>query len=109
MTVTETKGPTQMKGLVVTKPIAPRCPSSPRINSLPCWPLLWDEGHNDHLAGHITYKQPDGTFLVNPFGMTWGEIRASDIMRMDADGNELEGPWTITPAIYAPCRTAQGA
>ena len=31
--------------------------------------------------------------------MTWGEIRASDIMRMDADGNELEGPWTITPAI----------
>ena len=60
---------------------------------------LWDEGHNDHLAGHITYKQPDGTFLVNPFGLTWGEVRASDIMRMDADGNELDGPWTITPAI----------
>lgn len=20
------------------------------------------EGYNDHLAGHITYKQPDGTF-----------------------------------------------
>lgn len=60
---------------------------------------LWDEGYRDHLAGHITYRQPDGTFLVNPFGLTWREVRASDIMRMDAEGNELDGPWTITPAI----------
>jgi L-fuculose-phosphate aldolase len=36
---------------------------------------------------------------VNPFGLTWGELRASDIMRMDADGNQIDGPWTITPAI----------
>jgi len=61
--------------------------------------MLFREGYDDHLAGHITYKQPDGTFLVNPFGLTWDELRASDVMRMDADGGLLEGKWTITPAI----------
>ena len=61
--------------------------------------MLHREGYDDHLAGHITYKQPDGTFLVNPFGLTWDELRASDVMHMDADGNLLAGPWTITPAI----------
>jgi L-fuculose-phosphate aldolase len=61
--------------------------------------MLHREGYDDHLAGHITYKQPDGTFLVNPFGLTWDELRASDVMHMDAEGKLLDGPWTITPAI----------
>jgi L-fuculose-phosphate aldolase len=61
--------------------------------------MLHREGYDDHLAGHITYKQPDGTFLVNPFGLTWDELRASDVMHMDPEGNLLAGPWTITPAI----------
>ena len=51
------------------------------------------------MAGHITYRQPDGTFLVNPYGLVWGELQASDIMSMDEDGNLLGGKWTITPAI----------
>jgi L-fuculose-phosphate aldolase len=61
--------------------------------------ILYREGYNDHLAGHITYKQADGTFFVNPFGLTWGELTAGDVMRMDAQGNQIEGRWTITPAI----------
>jgi L-fuculose-phosphate aldolase len=36
---------------------------------------------------------------VNPNGLTWDEVRASDMMTMDADGNEISGRWTITPAI----------
>ncbi len=61
--------------------------------------LLYAEGYDDHLAGHITQRQPDGTILVTPWGLTWDEIRASDIMRIDIDGNVLEGKWTVTPAI----------
>jgi ribulose-5-phosphate 4-epimerase/fuculose-1-phosphate aldolase len=100
MTATQTAGPTQMKAMVVEKPIAPPLPELTAPQQLALLArTLWDEGHNDHLAGHITYKQQDGTFLVNPFGLTWGEVRATDVMRMDADGNELEGKWTITPAI----------
>jgi L-fuculose-phosphate aldolase len=60
---------------------------------------LYREGYDDHLAGHITYRQPDDTLLVNPFGLTWDELRASDIMRIDLDGAVLDGPWTVTPAI----------
>ena len=36
---------------------------------------------------------------MNPFGLTWEEVTASDIMAMNADGNEIGGRWTITPAI----------
>jgi L-fuculose-phosphate aldolase len=61
--------------------------------------VLHHEGYDDHLSGHITYKQPDGTFLVNPWGLTWDELRASDVARMDAQANQLEGRWLITPAI----------
>jgi ribulose-5-phosphate 4-epimerase/fuculose-1-phosphate aldolase len=61
--------------------------------------LLFAEGYDDHLAGHITLREGDGTILVTPWGLTWDEIRASDIMRIDIDGNVLEGKWTVTPAI----------
>jgi L-ribulose-5-phosphate 4-epimerase len=60
---------------------------------------LYREGYDDHLAGHITYKQEDDTLLVNPWGLTWDEITASDVMRVDKEGNVLEGKWTVTPAI----------
>jgi L-fuculose-phosphate aldolase len=82
------------------RPIAPPLPElSPAQEMALLARILYREGYNDHLAGHITFKQPDGTFLVNPFGLTWGELRAGDLTRMDADGNQLDGPWTITPAI----------
>jgi ribulose-5-phosphate 4-epimerase/fuculose-1-phosphate aldolase len=61
--------------------------------------ILHAEGYDDHLAGHITYRQADHTFLVNPLGLSWDELCASDVARMDADGNQLEGPWTISPAV----------
>ena len=27
---------------------------------------LWDEGYDDHLAGHITIRSDDGTLMCNP-------------------------------------------
>lgn len=61
--------------------------------------VLYREGYDDHTTGHITYRQPDGTFLVNPFELSWDELRSSDVMRMDSDGHTLEGRHTVTPAI----------
>ena len=60
---------------------------------------LHRHGYDDQLAGHISYRQPDGTILVNPFALAWDEITASDILRIDADGQLLEGQWDVTPAI----------
>jgi ribulose-5-phosphate 4-epimerase/fuculose-1-phosphate aldolase len=61
---------------------------------------LHREGYDDHIAGHIAYLQPDGTFLVNPFELPWDEVRASDVMRIDGDGNVLEGGrWSASRAL----------
>jgi L-ribulose-5-phosphate 4-epimerase len=60
---------------------------------------LWREGYNDHLAGHITYNLGDGTLLCNPWLLTWNEIRPRDIIRIDLDGNVLEGDWPVPLGI----------
>ncbi len=61
--------------------------------------VLHREGYNDHIAGHITARQEDGTYLANPWELTWGEVTASDIVRVNSEGTVIEGDWNITPAI----------
>lgn len=61
---------------------------------------LWHEGYDDHLAGHITYKQPDGTFLTNPWLLLWDEFGPDDVVRIDSDGNVLEGRWPAAPGVH---------
>ena len=61
--------------------------------------LLYHEGYDDHLAGHISYRQSDGTMLVNPFELTWDEIKVADVMRIDLEGNVIAGRWSVNPAI----------
>ena len=70
---------------------------------------LWREGYNDHLAGHITYNLGDDTLLCNPWMLLWNEFRARDIIRIDLDGNVLEGDWPVPPRHPAASRTAQVA
>lgn len=81
-------------------PMAPPLPElTPQAELALLCRILHREGYDDHLAGHVTYRQPDGTLLVNPWGLTWDEVRASDVLRIDRDGRLLEGRWTVTPAI----------
>ena len=60
---------------------------------------LWSEGYDDHLAGHITIKQSDGTFLCNPWLITWDELRPEQIIRIDIEGRLLEGDWPVPLGI----------
>jgi ribulose-5-phosphate 4-epimerase/fuculose-1-phosphate aldolase len=60
---------------------------------------LWREGYDDHLAGHITVKQADGTFLCNPWYVLWCELRPEQVIRIDADGTVVEGDWPVPPGI----------
>lgn len=61
--------------------------------------VLFREGYNDHIAGHITYGQADGTLFVNPWELAWDEVCASDILTIDKRGAILNGQWNVTPAI----------
>jgi len=60
---------------------------------------LWREGYDDHLAGHITYRQPDGTLLCNPWLLLWEEIRPEDVLVIDPDGRLIEGNWPVPLGI----------
>jgi ribulose-5-phosphate 4-epimerase/fuculose-1-phosphate aldolase len=61
--------------------------------------VLFKEGYNDHIAGHITYRQDDGTLLVNPWELAWDEVTASDILTITPEGKIIDGEWNVTPAI----------
>lgn len=58
-------------------------------------------GFAENMAGHITW-QPDGrtAMLVNPWGLWWQEITASDICVVDENATVIAGRWDVTPAIH---------
>lgn len=72
---------------------------SPREQLVALARTLHTEGYDDHTTGHITFRQDDGTYLVNPLELTWSELTCSDVMVMDGNGVALEGRHTVTPAI----------
>jgi L-ribulose-5-phosphate 4-epimerase len=60
---------------------------------------LWREGYDDHLAGHITINLGDGTLLCNPWLLTWDEIRPEHVIRIDLEGQVVEGDWPVPLGI----------
>ncbi|HYF46301.1 MAG TPA: class II aldolase/adducin family protein [Acidimicrobiales bacterium] len=63
--------------------------------------MLAIEGFAENLAGHITWQRPGAdTMLVNPWGLWWREVTASDICEVDGDGRVVAGRWDVTPAIH---------
>jgi ribulose-5-phosphate 4-epimerase/fuculose-1-phosphate aldolase len=62
---------------------------------------LDDDGCCENISGHITWQLPGRTdLLVNPWGLWWSEVTASDILTIDAEGVIVEGPWDVTPAYH---------
>jgi L-fuculose-phosphate aldolase len=61
--------------------------------------MLFREGWNEHIAGHITYRLPNGTVLTNPWELAWDEVTASDILTLDESGTVIAGEWNTTPAL----------
>ncbi|HEU5150291.1 MAG TPA: class II aldolase/adducin family protein [Iamia sp.] len=62
--------------------------------------ILAAEGFSENMAGHITVGDEDGRMLVNPWGLWWEEVSASDLCLVSADAEVLAGRWDVTPAIH---------
>jgi ribulose-5-phosphate 4-epimerase/fuculose-1-phosphate aldolase len=62
--------------------------------------ILAGEGWRENLSGHITVATDDGGMWCNPWGLWWEEVRASDILRLDAGGAIVDGRWDVTPAVF---------
>jgi ribulose-5-phosphate 4-epimerase/fuculose-1-phosphate aldolase len=60
-------------------------------------------GFDEGVAGHITARDPERLdhFWVNPFGMHFGEIRASDLILANDRGQVVEGKYPVNGAAFA--------
>jgi ribulose-5-phosphate 4-epimerase/fuculose-1-phosphate aldolase len=61
--------------------------------------LGWDES----IYNHITVKVPDeeDAFLINPYGLHFSEVKASNLVKIDIDGNKLDdNPYPVNLAGF---------
>ena len=60
-------------------------------------------GFDEGVAGHITARDPEreDCFWVNPFGMHFGHIRASDLILVSHEGEVVEGDRAVNGAAFA--------
>src|SRR5580698_5539837 len=60
-------------------------------------------GFDEGVAGHITARDPERLdhFWVNPFGMHFSQIRASDLLLVNDHGEVVEGEREVNAAAFA--------
>ena len=74
-----------------------------RVNLAALYRLVALHGWDDLIYTHISARIPgtDHHFLINPYGLTFDEITASSLVKIDLDGNVLqETPYFINPAGF---------
>lgn len=59
-----------------------------RLDLAACYRLVAARGWDDLIYTHISLAVPDqpGRFLINPFGLTFEEVTASNLVKIDIDG-----------------------
>jgi ribulose-5-phosphate 4-epimerase/fuculose-1-phosphate aldolase len=60
-------------------------------------------GFEEGVAGHITARDPEfsESFWVNPFAVSFSHIRASDLIRVNEQGEVVEGKYPVNAAAFA--------
>jgi ribulose-5-phosphate 4-epimerase/fuculose-1-phosphate aldolase len=60
-------------------------------------------GFDEGVAGHITVRDPEHTdhFWVNPFGVSFKQIKVSDLILVNHDGDIVEGSGLLNGAAFA--------
>jgi len=74
-----------------------------RVDLAACYRLVALYGWDDLIFTHISARIPgEGhQFLINPYGMTFDEVTASSLVKIDLDGKKLmDSPYEINPAGF---------
>ena len=74
-----------------------------RIDLAACYRLVAMYGWDDMIYTHISVRIPDtDEYLINAFGLTFDEITASNLVKIDINGNILDknSPFEINPAGF---------
>ena len=95
--------------------------NSPSLPSIPVFKTLAEErlhrkqklagafrlfsrfGFDEGVAGHITARDPEFTdsFWVNPYGVHFSQVKVSNLIRVDHEGNVVEGDYPVNCAAFA--------
>ena len=78
-----------------------------RIELAACYRVFALLGWTEMIYNHITLRLPDSVtggqkqFLINPFGLHYSEVMASNLLKIDLQGNKLDAnPWPVNPAGF---------
>ena len=78
-----------------------------RLQLAACYRVFAMLGWAEMIYNHITVRLPDSVtggqkqFLINPFGLHYSEVTASNLLKIDLLGNKLDdNPWPVNPAGF---------
>lgn len=78
-----------------------------RVQLAACYRIFAMLGWTEIIYNHITLRLPDSVtgghkqFLINPFGLHYSEVSASNLVKIDLQGRVLDGsPHPINPAGF---------
>lgn len=78
-----------------------------RVELAACYRVFAMLGWTEMIYNHITVRLPDSAtggqtqFLINPFGLHYTEVTASNLLKIDLRGNKLDdSPWPVNPAGF---------
>ncbi len=74
-----------------------------RVALAAAYRLVAHFGWDDLIFTHLTARVPGGDhhFLINPYGMSFDEITASNLVKVDLGGNKvMDSPYGINPAGF---------
>ncbi len=74
-----------------------------RVDLAACYRLIALHGWDDLIFTHISARVPGASehFLINAYGLLFEEITASNLIKVDLDGNKiLESPHPVNPAGF---------
>jgi ribulose-5-phosphate 4-epimerase/fuculose-1-phosphate aldolase len=62
-----------------------------RLELAACYRVFEHKGWAEEIFNHITVKVPgtEPSYLINPFGLTYGEVTARNLVKVDLAGNPL--------------------
>src|SRR3954468_11458059 len=79
-----------------------------RVQLAACYRIFDMLGWAEMIYNHITVRLPDSVsggekqFLINPFGLHYSEVTASNLLKIDVQGRKLDAdnPWPVNPAGF---------
>jgi ribulose-5-phosphate 4-epimerase/fuculose-1-phosphate aldolase len=74
-----------------------------RVQLAACYRMFAHLGWAELIYNHISLRVPgpDAHFLINPFGLHYTEVTASNLVKVDVDGNIIgNDDWPINPAGF---------